>query len=73
MKILLDNVNKVKDFVDICSKSSKTIDAKSDRYTVDGKSIMGMFSLDLSQPIDICISGEDTDFTRNISKYIVEG
>lgn len=71
MKVLLDNVNKVKKFVDICSKSSENIDVTSGRFIVDGKSIMGVFSLDLSQPIDVNICGEDKEFIKNIAEFEV--
>ena len=52
MKVVLDNVNKVQDFVNTCSKFDFDVYMKSGRYIIDGKSIMGVLSLDLSKPVD---------------------
>ncbi len=71
MKVLLNDINKVKKFVDICSKSSENIDVTSGKFTVDGKSIMGVFSLNLSQPIEIHIYGEDKEFEKNIGELVI--
>ncbi len=49
--LLLSSINDVKDFVNIVSKYDFDVDLTSGRYVVDAKSIMGIFSLDLSKPI----------------------
>ena len=49
--ILLSSINDVKTFVNIVGKYEYDIDLTSGRYIVDAKSIMGIFSLDLSKPI----------------------
>ena len=56
--IMLDSINSVKSFVNIVSKYDFDIDLTSGRYVVDAKSIMGIFSLDLSKPIKV--EREDT-------------
>lgn len=56
--ILLNSINDVKEFVNIVSKYEFDIDLTSGRYVVDAKSIMGIFSLDLSKPIDLNIHAE---------------
>lgn len=43
----------VKDFVNIVGKYTVETDLKSGRYTVDAKSLLGIFSLDLSKPITL--------------------
>lgn len=53
MTVLLSSINDVKDFVNIVSKYECDIDLVSGRYIVDAKSIMGIFSLDLSKPITV--------------------
>ena len=55
IKIYLNSFDKVKDFVNITCKLDYDIDLISGRYVVNGQSIMGIFSLDLSKPIDIRI------------------
>ena len=49
----------VKHFVDVASKCDFDIDICYNRYVIDAKSIMGIFSLDLSKPIDLNIHAED--------------
>lgn len=57
--IMLDSINAVKTFVNVVSKYDFDVDLASGRYVVDAKSIMGIFSLDLSKPIEITIHGDD--------------
>lgn len=71
--LLLSSINDVKDFVNIVSKYDFDVDLTSGRYVVDAKSIMGIFSLDLSKPIDLNIHAEnDIDTILAVLKpYIV--
>ena len=46
-------------FNKLCSKFDCDMDLQSGKYYVDAKSIMGIFSLDLSKPIDLNIHSED--------------
>ena len=55
----LQAINDVKEFVNIVMKYDFDIDLVSGRYAVDAKSIMGIFSLDLSKPIDLSIHAEE--------------
>ena len=52
-KISLATINDVKDFVNMVMKYDFEVDLVSGRYAVDAKSIMGIFSLDLSKPIEL--------------------
>ena len=71
--VLLSSINDVKDFVNIVSKYDADIDLTSGRYVVDAKSIMGIFSLDLINPIKLSIREEDAtaEFEADIKPYIV--
>jgi len=51
--ILLKSINDVKDFVNISNRYDFDVDLTSGRYVVDAKSIMGIFSLDLSKSIKV--------------------
>ncbi|MEX1307678.1 MAG: HPr family phosphocarrier protein [Eubacteriales bacterium] len=51
----------IKDFVRITSKYDYDIDLRSGRYIIDAKSILGIFSLDLSKPIDMDIHDDSCD------------
>ena len=57
-KILLASVNDVKDFVSAVTTANCDIDIAADRYVIDAKSIMGIFSLDLSKPIDLNVHAD---------------
>ena len=73
--LLLSSINDVKDFVNIVSKYDFDVDLTSGRYVVDAKSIMGIFSLDLSKPIDLNIhaDGAALDTVMAIvGKYVTE-
>ncbi|MCR4888245.1 MAG: HPr family phosphocarrier protein [Ruminococcus sp.] len=71
--VSLQQINDVKDFVNIVMKYDFDIDLVSGRYAVDAKSIMGIFSLDLSKPIELNAHTDDADkFISDIAKYIVK-
>ena len=71
--VSLQAINDVKDFVNIVMKYDFDIDLVSGRYAVDAKSIMGIFSLDLSKPIELNAHTDDADkFMKDIEKYIVK-
>ena len=59
VKISLNSIDKVKSFVKDITKFDNDFDLVSGRYVIDAKSIMGIFSLDLSKPIDLSIHAED--------------
>ena len=72
-KIELKTIDDVKDFVNIVSKVSYDVDLSSGRYVVDAKSIMGIFSLDLSKPINVEVFSDDCeDFLESVKKFIVQ-
>ena len=58
VKICLNSIDKVKSFVNDLTKFDSDFDLVSGRYVIDAKSIMGIFSLDLSKPIDLNIHEE---------------
>ena len=59
LTVMLTSINDVKNFVNTVSKYDCEIDLISGRYVVDAKSIMGIFSLDLSKPIDVEVRCDD--------------
>ena len=73
--IKLATINDVRDFVDITRKYDMEIDLASGRYVVDGKSIMGIFSLDLLNPISLTAFGDEeecNEFFNEIDKYVIK-
>lgn len=72
MNIILDSVDKVKDFVREVSKFETDIDLVSSRFIVDAKSLMGILSLDLIKPIEVRIlNKQDERLINTIEKYAV--
>lgn len=70
-EIMLSSINDVKNFVNIVNRYDFDVDLTSGRYVVDAKSIMGIFSLDLSKPIKLEVQDGDTDkFLEEIKPFI---
>ena len=72
LKISLPSIDSVKRFVATSMQFDGEVDLTSDRYVIDGKSIMGVFSLDLSKPINCSIKGKDDEvdtFVKNINPF----
>ena len=63
VQISLNSIDKVKSFVNAITQFDFDFDLISGRYVIDAKSIMGIFSLDLSKPIDLAIHTE-TDIDK---------
>ena len=74
LQISLNSIDKVKSFVNAITQFEFDFDLVSGRYVIDAKSIMGIFSLDLSKPIELVIHAEDhLDEIMDILKpYIVD-
>ena len=72
--ISLNTIVDVKEFVNTVARYDFEVDLVSGRYHIDGKSIMGIFSLDLSKPIELNIHSEtNVDEILNIlAPYIVD-
>ena len=60
-------------FNKLCSKFDCDMDLQSGKYYVDAKSIMGIFSLDLSKAITMEVHSDDCqDFLNEIKPFIVK-
>ena len=73
VQISLNSIDKVKSFVNTLSQFDYDFDLVSGRYVIDAKSIMGIFSLDLSKPIDLTVhaEGDAEDVMSTLKDYIV--
>ena len=72
--ISLNSIDKVKSFVNEISKFNNDFDLVSGRYVIDAKSIMGIFSLDLSKPISLNIHADENmnAILEAIKSYVIE-
>ena len=73
VRISLNSIDKVKAFVNEVTKFDAEFDLVSGRYVIDAKSIMGIFSLDLSKPIDLAIHVESDldEIMEALQPYLV--
>lgn len=75
VKISLNSIDKVKSFVNEITKFDYDFDLVSGRYVIDAKSIMGIFSLDLSKPINLNVHAEGSsldEVLKVLAPYIIE-
>ncbi len=73
VQISLNSIDKVKSFVNAITQFDYDFDLISGRYVIDAKSIMGIFSLDLSKPIDLAIHTEEhlDEIMETLSPYLL--
>lgn len=75
-KVMLNSIDKVKQFVNVTSKVDGDVFLQSGRYIVDAKSIMGIFSIDLTKPLEMsfekCSYEERNKYLEKIQEFIVE-
>ncbi len=74
VQISLNSIDKVKSFVNDLAKFDSDFDLVSGRYVIDAKSIMGIFSLDLSKPINLNIHGDKElpEILETLDPYIIK-
>ena len=74
VQISLNSIDNVKSFVNEITKYDNDFDLVSGRYVIDAKSIMGIFSLDLSKPIDLNIHADSNldDILAALDSYIIK-
>ena len=71
-KVQLNSVEKVKEFVHIVSGFEKDIFIKSGKYVVNGKSILGIFSLNVSEVMILEIENPKESELKQIDKFIIK-
>lgn len=74
-EVQLASINDVKSFVNSACLQPFDVDIVSGRYVIDAKSIMGIFSVDLSKPIRVEVHGTDEDgmtFYNSVKDFVIE-
>lgn len=61
MTVLIDNIDKVKRLTNIAMSLPFYVDAVSERWRVNASSLLGLFSLDVSKPIELRFDSENED------------
>ena len=75
VKIFLGTIERVKDFVNAVTRLDCDVDIVSVRYVIDAKSIMGIFSTDLSKPVNVRIHAQGAEAEKAlqvVQKYAEE-
>ena len=74
IKVNINSIDKVKNFVNILTKYKGDFDLASGHYAIDAKSIMGIFSLDLSEDIELVIQddSESDAVIKSLEDFIVK-
>jgi len=73
VNIAINTIDDVKNFVTIVTKCNYDVDIVSGRYAIDAKSIMGIFSLDLSKPLELRAHSDDcADLLKELDPYIIK-
>lgn len=74
LQIRLDSIEKVRDFVNVIAKFNTDFDITSGTKTIDAKSIVGILTLNLSQPMDLTIRDNESmdEILKAIDTYIVK-
>ena len=72
VQISLNSIGKVKSFVNAITQFDFDFDLISGRYVIDAKSIMGIFSFDLSKPLQLNIHSKNhaDEIIKSLEKYI---
>ncbi len=71
LTLKLKNPNEIKKFVDITSQFGEDLSLVHDRYVVDAKSILGIFSMDLSRPIELVSETENERLKTALKDFVV--
>lgn len=72
LKLKFTKFEDINKFINIANTIPCDIEAHSKKYIVNAKSIIGLFSLDLAEPIDLIIHGTDEKYSKMFAEWIVK-
>ena len=73
-QIMLSSIEDVRNFVNLTNQCDFDINLTNEKYKIDAKSIMGIFSLELSKPLLLTVYGEDEleDIENALKPFILD-
>ena len=71
LMVKLNMVDDVKLFIEEVTNIDADVDLQKNRYVVDAKSIMGVFTLDLSEPVKVVIHSDDESLIEPFKRWAV--
>lgn len=72
VQILIDTAEKVKKLTSVLAKEAPDCEIVEGVHIVDAKSIMGIFSLNLAQPVNLTIHSDDRAILEKLKEFIVK-
>jgi phosphotransferase system HPr-like phosphotransfer protein len=72
--VLLDSIDKVNHFVNTLAQFNQDVDLARGKYVVDAKSIMGIFTMDLSKPVTLRTNANEkaaNEIFESVRQYVV--
>lgn len=70
LTLKLNSLDEVKKFIDITSRYGENLTLDNGRYVVDAKSILGIFSMDLSKPVILVCDSEVDELKKDLAPFI---
>ena len=70
LTLKLSSLDDVKRFIDITSRYGENLTLMNGSYVVDAKSILGIFSMDLSQPVELVCEEDDAALKAELAPFI---
>lgn len=71
-KVIINNIADVSEFVKRANAIEDEVTVKKGQYKVDGKSLMGMFTVDTSEMVEVTFPENETEFKDWLEQFIVE-
>ena len=68
-EVLLNTVDKIADFIKVASRIEEDVDLSKGRYTIDAKSIVALFTLDLSKVAILTIHSDDENLLDKFKEW----
>lgn len=73
LNVVFTQISQVQEFVNLTSQYPNNVDLVSGRYTVDAKSLLGIYSLDLRNPLQVVIYGENSEqLAEKLKPFLTE-
>ena len=73
VSVKFDNVQQVQQFVNIIEQFEAHFDLGCGQRVVNAKSILGVFALDLTEPLSLCYSSKDAILIEKIKPFLDRG
>ena len=70
LTLKLNGLDDVKKFIEITSRYGEDMTLVNDRYSVDAKSILGIFAMDLSQPVELVCDKDDAELKKELAPFV---